>query len=107
MKPTSAFYNAVKSGKILLVRIMMKDSLLVDPSFEVDLNEVIDNTIVKTGNALLEAYKQKIKSLADEIGSEDDEINFDPFEILKGDISDLGESFKDELKHTKRVEDGR
>lgn len=78
----------------------------LSPEFEVDLNEVIDNTIVKTGNALLEAYKQKIMSLADEIGIEDDEIKFDPFELLKGDISGLGDSIKDELKHTKKVEDG-
>lgn len=79
----------------------------LSPEFEVDLNEVINNTIIKTGNALLEAYKQKIMSLADEIDVEDDEIKFDPFEILKGDLSGLGDSIKDELKYTKKVEDGR
>ena len=33
MALTEAFYEAVKNGNLLRVRIMMKDSLLVDPSF--------------------------------------------------------------------------
>lgn len=33
MALTSAFYEAVQSGNVRRVRIMMKDSLLVDPSF--------------------------------------------------------------------------
>lgn len=33
MALTKAFYNAVQSGDILSVRIMMQDSLLVDPTF--------------------------------------------------------------------------
>ena len=34
MKLTNAFYNAVKEGNAILVRIMMKDSLLTDKTFE-------------------------------------------------------------------------
>ena len=34
MALTNAFYTAVKEGKVRLVRIMMKDSLLVDPTFQ-------------------------------------------------------------------------
>ena len=33
MALTNAFYEAVESGNVLRVRIMMKDSLLVDPTF--------------------------------------------------------------------------
>ena len=33
-KLTNAFYEAVKSGNVRRVRIMMSDSLLVDPTFE-------------------------------------------------------------------------
>lgn len=33
MALTKAFYTAVKEGKVRLVRIMMKDSLLLDPTF--------------------------------------------------------------------------
>ena len=33
MSLTEAFYEAVKNGNLLRVRIMMKDSLLIDPSF--------------------------------------------------------------------------
>ncbi|WP_195514088.1 hypothetical protein [Turicibacter sanguinis] len=33
MTLTSSFYEAVKSGNVRVVRIMMKDSLLIDPSF--------------------------------------------------------------------------
>lgn len=34
MAVTSAFYDAVNAGRVQSVRIMMKDSLLVDPTFE-------------------------------------------------------------------------
>lgn len=34
MALTNAFYQAVETGNVLRIRIMMKDSLLVDPSFE-------------------------------------------------------------------------
>ena len=34
MALTNAFYTAVKEGKVRLVRIMMKDSLLFDPTFQ-------------------------------------------------------------------------
>ena len=34
MALTNAFYEAVKTGDVLSVRIMMKNSLLVDPTFE-------------------------------------------------------------------------
>lgn len=34
MALTSAFFEAVHSGNVRLVRIMMKDSLLVDPTFQ-------------------------------------------------------------------------
>ena len=34
MALTNAFYEAVRSGDVLSVRIMMQDSLLVDPTFE-------------------------------------------------------------------------
>ena len=33
MALTNAFYEAVESGNVLRVRIMMKDSLLIDPTF--------------------------------------------------------------------------
>lgn len=33
MALTNAFYEAVKSGNVRRVRIMMQDSLLVDPTF--------------------------------------------------------------------------
>ena len=34
MALTRAFYEAVETGNVRRVRIMMKDSLLVDPSFK-------------------------------------------------------------------------
>lgn len=34
MKLSNAFYNAVKEGNILRVRIMMTDSLMIDKTFE-------------------------------------------------------------------------
>lgn len=43
MSLTKAFYEAVSSGNILSIRIMMKDSLLVDPTFS-DFNEMNNAT---------------------------------------------------------------
>ena len=34
MALTKAFYDAVNSGNIRLVRIMMQDSMLIDPTFK-------------------------------------------------------------------------
>ncbi|WP_281884880.1 hypothetical protein [Paenibacillus sp. YYML68] len=52
MTITSAFRNAVASGDVLSIRIMMKDSLLVDPTFT-EFNE-------------MERYTQAVNGLYDE-----------------------------------------
>ena len=45
MALTNAFYTAVKEGKVRRVRIMMKDSLLVDPTFQLykDMEKAADS----------------------------------------------------------------
>ena len=78
----------------------------LSPDFEVDLNDVIEDTIVKVGNDLIEAYKKKIDSLAEEIGFNGEKIKIDPLSILNGSIPNFNDSLKDQLKHKEKVKDG-
>jgi len=48
MALTNSFYEAVKDGNVRRVRIMMKDSLLVDPTFT-DFNNMIKTASSMTG----------------------------------------------------------
>lgn len=79
----------------------------LSPDFEVDLNGVIEDTIVKVGNDLIEAYKKKVDSLAEEIGFNGEKIKIDPLSILNGSIPNFNDSLKDQLKHKEKVEDGK
>ena len=48
MALTNAFYEAVKDDNVRRVRIMMKDSLLVDPTFT-DFNNMVKAASSMTG----------------------------------------------------------
>lgn len=78
----------------------------LEPSFIDDIQELLNDNLINTGNALIEAYKQKIRSLADELSEESiSGFSLDPMKLMSGSIPQ-NFSAKD-LEREKEVEDGK
>lgn len=60
MALTNEFIEAVQSGKIMRVRIMLKDSLLVDPTAS-QFDEMIQYAIENMGNIYIEHDGEKLE----------------------------------------------
>ncbi len=59
----------------------------LEPDFEVELNELIRESILNTSNSLLSEYKQKLISLTEEIDIDDiGGISIDPLKLMGGSI---------------------
>lgn len=81
----------------------------LEPEFQMDLDELIREKLVKTSNALLQEYKEKLVSLTEEIDSNAlGGITIDPLKLMGGSITipNLDESSVTELIQMKKVEDG-
>lgn len=88
------------------VERLQKFAQKLEPDFEVDLDELVHNSLVKTSTALLNEYKNKLKSLTDEIDAKGlSGINIDPLKIMSGSISSDSFSTRKYIKE-KKVEDG-
>lgn len=87
------------------VRKMKDFASNLEPDFKTELEEMINSNLVYTGYSLIEAYKNKLASMIDEIGVGNLKININPLSIMGGYISSVSIS---SLTHsrTKRVEDG-
>lgn len=78
----------------------------LEPTFEVELDELIRDNLVNIGNALLDEYKNKLKELTEEIDTSTLGITIDPLKLMEGSFN-IGDSFSlEEMTQTKKVEDG-
>ena len=78
----------------------------LEPSFADDIQELLTDNLINTGNTLIEAYKQKIKSLTNEIPMESVAgFSLDPIKLMSGSIPQ-NFTAKD-LAKEKEVEDGK
>lgn len=78
----------------------------LEPYFEEDLNELIHDNLVKTGNILIDEYRSKITSLTEEIDlSSIGIIPIDPLKLMSGSIS-VEKLSIDKITKIKDVEDG-
>ncbi|MCL1996560.1 MAG: dynamin family protein [Defluviitaleaceae bacterium] len=78
----------------------------LEPDFEVELDELIRNNLINTSDVLLEGYRKKLASLAEEVDSENlVGIKIDPLKLMGGSISYGGFSTKKLVKE-KEVKDG-
>ena len=77
----------------------------LEPDFKDDLNEVVTETLIATGNQLLNEYKNKLTSLLEDIDtSMFNSISIEPIKLIGGDIATINVS---ELTREERVETGR
>lgn len=78
----------------------------LEPDFEVELDGLIRDNLVNTGNALLDEYKNKLRELTDEIDTSTLGITIDPLKLMEGSLN-IADSFSlEEMIKTKKVEDG-
>ncbi|MHC1685932.1 MAG: dynamin family protein [Clostridiaceae bacterium] len=78
----------------------------LEPDFEVELDELIRDSLVKTGNALLEEYRSKLAFLTEELELEKlGGISIDPLKLMGGTIVAEDLSIKS-LAKPKKVADG-
>ena len=78
----------------------------LDSDFEVELDELIHDSLVKTSIALLEEYRSKLASLTEEIDlTKLGSISIDPLKLMSGTVVAKDLSIE-KITETKRVEDG-
>ena len=88
------------------VNSLTKFAEKLQPDFEVDLDNLIRKRLVDTGIALLEAYKEKLVSLKDEIDIENlPGVTIDPLKLMSGSVS-IDDSNICKLAKEKLVPDG-
>ena len=77
----------------------------LEPNFADDIQEILTDNLMSTGNTLIEAYKQKIQSLASEIPMESVAgFSLDPIKLISGSFP---QSFTaEDLAKEKIIEDG-
>lgn len=77
----------------------------LEPNFADDIQEILTDNLMSTGNILIEAYKQKIQSLASEIPMESVAgFSLDPIKLISGSFP---QSFTaEDLAKEKIIEDG-
>lgn len=79
----------------------------LEPDFQSDLNELIRENLVKTSNALLQEYKNKLASLTSEIDPNTlVGISIDPLKLMSGSFTGADNFSASQLIQSKRVEDG-
>lgn len=71
---------------------------------QVELENLIENTVQKNADDLLKQYKKKLADLVDEINVGN--VELDPFEIMKGEIPTNTSSIISESTKTERVKTG-
>ena len=87
-----------------LVRFVKK----LEPDFEAELDETIQENLVKVVDSLLTEYRKKLASLTDELDlSVLGNITIDPLRLLGGSLQVNEDISTRKLTKTKKVEDGR
>lgn len=80
----------------------------LEPVFQAELDELIRENLVKTSNALLQAYKKKLASLTSEIAPNDlAGISINPLKLMGGTIPTADGFSITKLVQSKEVENGK
>jgi GTPase Era involved in 16S rRNA processing len=78
----------------------------LEPDFEVELDDLIRTDLVNTSSTLLEGYKQKLASLAEELDVDAiSGVQIDPLKLMGGSFNSDSFSTK-KLVKAKKIEDG-
>lgn len=87
-----------------LVRFAQK----LEPDFKAELDELIRENLVKTSNALLAQYKEKLASLTDEIDPATlAGISIEPLKLMASSVATADDFSVKKLVRQKEVEDGQ
>ena len=79
----------------------------LEPDFQVELEELIQQNLVKTSISLLNSYKNKLASLSDELNlNKFAGVQIDPLKLMSGSIDSINEFALNEFVKSKTVEDG-
>lgn len=80
----------------------------LEPDFQAEMDELIQENLIKTSNALLEEYKKKLTSLTSEIDPNAlAGISIDPLKLMNGSIPAVDEFSVTNLIQSKEVADGK
>lgn len=77
----------------------------LEPEFKDELGDLIKENLINTCNLLLEEYKKKLASMAEEINISDNSISIDPLKLMAGSVNLSTFSIEGMIK-SKEVEDG-
>ncbi len=73
------------------------------PDFEVELDELVRDSLIKTGSCLLKEYRQKLASLAEEIDLGSMGISIDPLKLMGNSVVQSDFSFEHLIREDERV----
>lgn len=80
----------------------------LEPDFQIEMDKLIRDNLVKTSNALLQEYKKKLASLTSEIDPNSlAGITIDPLKLIGGSFVAADDFSVNKLIQSKKVEDGK
>lgn len=79
----------------------------LEPDFQVELEELIQNNLIKTSRNLLESYKNKLSSLTEDLNLDKIKgIHIDPFKLMSGSVANISDFSLKAFVKSKTIEDG-
>lgn len=76
--------------------------------FKRDLDDIIKDNLVLTASSLLEEYRKKLASMAEEVALGDSEkIPIDPLKLMNGSVESIGNFTVENFTQSKKVEAGK
>lgn len=89
------------------IRRLERYAKKLEPDFQEELDEMIRQKLISTGESLLEEYKKKLISLTEDINiNEISGISIDPLKLMGGSIISANSIGVERFIRTKKVEDG-
>lgn len=80
----------------------------LEPNFQAELDELIKNNLIKSSQALLNTYRDKLISLTDELEVDSlTGISIEPLKFMEGDITPIDSFSIEHMVQSKKVENGR
>ena len=78
----------------------------LEPDFQVDLENMIQNTLKKTCDELLREYRNKLAALTEVANTSGLDISIDPLKLMGGSVSSADNFSYDYLVETRKVQNG-
>lgn len=89
------------------VRRLERYAKKLEPDFQADLDELLRENLIKTSNALLQEYRNKLASIASDIDTNTIAgISIDPLKLMGGSIPTADDFSIAKFVQSKKVEDG-